>query len=185
MSGSVSPRACTALDHFVARAAKNALAPNAGCEMTQAASAVPRERKAVMITVSSYLFRVLLFIQFDQNAGTVAHFAELEGIAPGEMSEERFLDSVMERGNLYCGAFNRDLAEFFPHVGMSTPCILDRSSLEHVSALQPAVTRHYVTDLGRDATLHLTLALCAFSDLDFAYEPGAAEEESTGEMEMF
>ncbi len=186
MTGTVSERACVALDHFVARATKSALVPSGGeGSVTPTDDVVSREKKVVMLTVSSYLFRVLLFIHFDQNKPTLAHFSALEGIAAEEMGEERFFDAVMERGNLCCGALNRELAPFFPHIGMSTPCILDRSSLEHVSALKPAVTRHYVAEVGPGVTLHLTLALCAFADLDFAYEAGVAEEESAGELEMF
>lgn len=186
MSGSVSERASVALDHMVVRAAKSTLAPSgADCQVTPIESVVSREKRVVMFTVSSYLFRALLFIHFDQDAGTLAHFAALEGIDSEEMSEERFFDAVMERGNLCCGTFNRELAHFFPHIGMSTPCILDRGSLDHVDVLKPAFSRHYLADLDAGVALHLTLAVCAFADLDFAYEAGAVEEESAGEMEMF
>ncbi len=190
MSGdtkTVSDRACTGLDHFVAISAKSALAASGNdCPVTPTEHVDANEKKVAMLTVSSYMFRALLFIHFDANVVTREHFAALDNVPLEDMDGERFLDAVMERGNLCCGAFNRELAVFFPHTGMSTPCILDRSSLEHVQALKPAVTRHYRAEPAPGMVLHMTLAVCAFADLDFPFEPRAVVEEDTaGELEMF
>jgi hypothetical protein len=185
----VSERARQGLDHFVAQAAKSALAaPGTDCTVTQTddALAKDKEREVVMLTVSSYMFRVLLFMHFDRNAALRGHLASLSGVAPEALDDERFNDDIMERGNLFCGALNRDLAHFFPHIGMSTPCILKRSSVEHIGAVNPAFTRRYRAELGEGVAMHFTLAVCAFADLDFPYEPRAVEEvETAGELEMF
>ncbi len=189
-AGIVSERARAGLDHFVAQAVKGALAQPGTqfvIEPTDDAVARDHECEVVMLTVSSYLFRVLLFIHFDRNAALRSHLAALDGHPSDTLDEERFTDAVMERGNLCCGALNRDLAHFFPHIGMSTPCILHRSSVEHVAAVNPAFTRRYRADVSPGVAMHFTLALCAFADLDFPFEPRAAEEveDTAGELEMF
>ncbi|GAB4559209.1 MAG: hypothetical protein Tsb007_20830 [Rhizobacter sp.] len=190
-TGIVSERACHGLDHFVAQAVKGSLAqPGTDFAISPTDDKVvnDNEREVVMLTVSSYLFRVLLFIHFDRNPALRSHLAALDG-HPGEtlLDEDRFTDAMMERGNLCCGALNRDLAHFFPHIGMSTPCILKRSSVEHVAAVNPAFTRRYRAEVGAGVAMHFTLALCAFADLDFPFEPRAAEEveDTAGELEMF
>jgi hypothetical protein len=187
VTGIVSERARSGFDHFVAQAAKNALALADGhCPVLPADDASAIERDVVMLTVSSYTFRVLLFIHFESNDATRMHFGALTNKSTDEMAGERFLDAVMERGNLLCGALNRDLSLYFPHIGMSTPCILHRSAVEHIDAVDPAFTRRYRAEVSSDLALHLTVAVCAFADLDFPFERHAAvENETAGELEMF
>jgi hypothetical protein len=188
MKGAVSERARAGFDHFVGQSARSTLAASsAECSFAPADDAQPRERELVMFTVSSYLFRVLMFIHFDRNPVTRAHFAALANVNADAMDDDRLHDEIMERGNLCCGSFNRDLAQFFPHIGMSTPCLLRGQSLQHVTALQPAYMRTYRCEPSPGVVMHLSLAVCAFADLDFPFEPRAAEaqEETAGELEMF
>lgn len=183
----VSARAREGLDHFVMHAVRSSMtAGGADCPVATADDAIPPEREVVMLTVSSYLYRVLLFIHFNRDTATRGYVAELAGTTVNDMDDERFNDVMMERGNLCCGALNRDIATFLPHIGMSTPCILHRSSMEHVSALDPAYTRRFKAEVSSSVSLHFTLVLCAFADLDFAFEPRTVEEDETaGELEMF
>jgi hypothetical protein len=183
----VSDRACSGFDHFVVQAAKNSLAKS-GTEFVAIPDddAVAPEPDVVMFTVSSYMFRVLFFMHFGKNLNTRSYFATLANASDDEMVGERFLDTVVEYGNLFCGALNRDLAHFFPHLGMSTPCILTRSSVDHIAEVHPAFTRRYRVETTSAVDLHFTLAVCPFVDLDFAFEPSAVqEEEVSGELEMF
>jgi hypothetical protein len=182
----VSHRAQSGLDHFVAQAARGAMAASASaCEVKVGDDSVAGGPEVVMLTVSSYVFRMLMFVQFDRDTATRAHFAALADVPLDVMVGERFVDAVMERGNLCCGALNRDLAPFFPHIGMSTPCTLDRSCLEHVASLHPAFTRRYRVEPSPGVALYFTLAVCAFADIDFPFEPRAVVEETAGELEMF
>lgn len=184
----VSDRARQGLDHFVAQAAKNSLVP-AGerCEVVpDDAAAVPQSPDVVMFTVSSYFFRVLLLIQFDHTPTTRAYIAGLASAPVEEMVGDRFLDTMNERGNLFCGALNRDLVPFFPHIGMSTPCVLKRNSVEHITAVKPSYQRRFRCELASGVEMHVTLALCTDADFDFAFEQRAEEETDTaGELEMF
>jgi hypothetical protein len=140
----------------------------------------------VMLTVTTYGFRVVVFIHFNRDLSTRSHFATLASQPVEAMNEELFSDTIMERGNLFCGALNRDLTPFFPHTGMSTPCILERTSMEHVASLHPAHTACYRAEVAPGVVLHVTLAVCVFGDLDFEFEPRAADEiDTAGELEMF
>jgi hypothetical protein len=187
MTAVVSNRARSGFDHFIAQGAKNALVTaGANCAVLPADDMDATERDVVMLTVSSYSFRALLFIHFESNEATRTHFGSLVDVSAGDMAGERFLDVVMERGNLMCGALNRELALFFPHIGMSTPCILHKSAVDHIGAIKPAFTRRYRAEVSSNLALHLTLAVCAFADLDFPFERRAVEATATvGELEMF
>jgi hypothetical protein len=184
----VSDRARQGLDYFVAAAVQNSLmAAGERCQLEAADDALPQESDIAMLTVSSYMFRVLMFIHFDRAPATRAYIASLAGVPAEEMTGERYLDAMMERGNLCCGALNRDLALFYPHIGMSTPCMLRRHSVEHLQAVHPDYKRCFRAELAPGVVMHFSIALCAFHDLDFAFEPRAAEEaeETAGELEMF
>ena len=188
MSGNVSNRACIGFDHFVIEAAKSAFSvPGTECTVTQVtgATAVTGQHDVVMLTVASYRFRVLLFVHFDRTLATRRHLAALTSMQSERMAEERFVDAMMERGNLCCGALNRELAQFFPHIGMSTPCVLPGGSLEHLEALRPSMTRHYQADLATGIALRMTLAVCAFADIDFPFDVRVVEAATSGALEMF
>ncbi|MGY4830006.1 hypothetical protein ACVNIS_15665 [Sphaerotilaceae bacterium SBD11-9] len=185
----VSDRAKAGLDAFVAQAVKSSLvAPGTSFAITPEDTLPANEREVVMLTVSSYMFRVLVFMHVERGVAMRTHLATLAGVAPEAIDDERFTDELLERGNLCCGALNRDLAHFYPHIGMSTPCILKRSSVDHVeAAVKPVLTRRYRAEVGDGVAMHFTLALCAFADMDFDYVPRAVEEEedTAGELEMF
>ena len=186
MSGTVSERARTAFDRFVTAATCTAFAlPHADCAVTVLEQAGQYQQDVVMLTVSSYRFRVLLFVHFERDAATRRYLAALGGQDAQSLNDERCVDAMMERGNLCCGALNRELARFYPHLGMSTPCMLDGSSLEHLAALRPSVTRHYRAEPAAGVCLRLTLAVCAFADIDFSIADDTTVVAAGGELEMF
>jgi hypothetical protein len=186
MSRTLSERARSGFDHFIMAATRNAFALQSyECTIAVVEEAAHGEHEVVMLTVSSYRFRVLLFVHFERNESTRRHLAALGNHAAGEMRDERLVDAMMERGNLCCGALNRELARFFPHLGMSTPCMLDGSSLEHLGALRPSTIRHYRAEVADGVALHLTLAICAFGDIDFAFCAESVAATASGELEIF
>jgi len=186
VSSAISDRACTGFDHFVTEAIKISFAlPDGQCSVAPISEAATGKHEVVMLTVASYRFRVLLFVHFDRGLAMRAHLAALGSVTAEQMVEERFVDTMMERGNLCCGALNRELAQFFPHIGMSTPCVLPGSSLEHIGALRPSMTRHYRAEIAADVALRLTLAICAFADIDFPFDLREAGDAPSGELELF
>ncbi|AVR89427.1 hypothetical protein [Thauera aromatica] len=137
----------------------------------------PPESRIVVFTIASYLFRLLTIFHVDADKANVDYFARGDSGRP-------FFETFGEVGNMCCGAMNRELGRFFPHMGMSTPSVLDRKCLPFIAALDPAYLAHYRIEINRTASLHATLCLCAYGDLDFRVDPAVAEEES-GALELF
>lgn len=188
MTVEASERARKGLDVFVTQAVMNSFAtPGAPYDLVVDDEAALRKgAEVVMFTVSSYLFRVLLLIQFKSDVATRAHVAGLASVPVDDMAGERFLDSVTERGNLFCGALNQSLVRFYPHTGMSTPCMIKHTSLEHIAAVEPSYSRRFRCNLASHVTMHFTLMLCAQVDFDFSFEAHAGQANDTsGDMEMF
>lgn len=182
----ISLQARNGFDHLIGTAIKGAFAaPGQACEVRAMADASRiKEQKVVMLTVSSYLFRVMTMVYFTLNEQTKQHFAAVNKTAASEMDQQAFLDVIGECGNICCGSLNRELARHFPHIGMSTPNILDRRCVDFLQTLKAGYIKHFEVDLG-GVTLHASLCVCDDADLDFLVDTRAVEEESTGELEMF
>jgi hypothetical protein len=130
------------------------------------------EQEAVVLTVSSYLFRLMVMIHFKHEAGTEGH------------DKQVFLDAIAEYGNLFCGILNRELGNYFPHIGMSTPNFLDGHCLSYIQMLNCSHIQHFAVDVDGSPLFHVSLCVSAYDDLDFE----VAEDEasaSTGELELF
>jgi CheY-specific phosphatase CheX len=140
-------------------------------------------QKAVVLTVSSYVFRLTLLIHFSEDEATRAHFAAVNRVAPQDLDAQAFMDSIRECGNICCGNLNRDLVRVFPHVGMSTPNIIDRRCMAYLGKLGQGYVQHFGLLGGEGPALAVTVCVNEFADLDFSAE--FEEAETTGELEMF
>lgn len=145
------------------------------------------EKKMVVLTISSYLFRLMVMFHFTPDAATKGHFARLTGAGAAEAGaggEQAFMDALAECGNLCCGIFNRELGRFFPHLGMSTPNVIDTQCVHYLHNLRHAHVRHFAIDIDQSPRLHVSLCVSAYDRLDFAV---SAEEQAdtTGELELF
>jgi hypothetical protein len=183
----ISQRAQDGFDHTVMSALRGGLAasPDAPCDV--AVISDPQaitEQKMVVLTVSSYLFRAMVLIYFTLNKATREHFAAIHKASADTMSDAEFLDVIGECGNICCGALNRELAQHFPHVGMSTPNILDRHCVNYLPDLDASYIRHFRVQVHKGFAMHASLCVCDYADLDFAVDTTQAEE-SNGELEMF
>ena len=139
--------------------------------------------QAVVLTVSSFAFRLTFMLHFSDDAATRTHFAGVARTAVQDFSTQAFMDAICECGNVCCGNLNRDLVPLFPHIGMSTPNILDRRCADYLGKLSPGYMQHFVLLDGEGPQFAVTVCVNAFSALDFKAE--LAEQESTGELEMF
>lgn len=144
-----------------------------------------KEKKVVLLTVSSYLFRVITLVYFTLNKETKAHFAAINRVDPETMSESDYLDVICECGNIFCGALNRELAKHFPHLGMSTPNVLDRDCIDYIEELDAGYIKHFKIEINSSFTMHASLAVCDFADIDFYVDTTSNADESNGELEMF
>ena len=143
-----------------------------------------RETNVVMLTVASFLFRISILVYFSADEATRTYFAAVNNIAPSEMNEQAFLDSIRECGNICCGTLNRELSRVYPHVAMSTPNIIARKCVDHLDSLNVGHLQHFraTTDTGKQ--FHVSLCVREYSNIDFEW---AVVEETTaaGEMEFF
>lgn len=174
----VSENAKQALDLIFARAARATLAADpadaVAVERLPGALAAPPERHLLVLTIASFRFRLLTVFHVDADGELARYFAD---------DERAFAEAFGEVGNLCCGAMNRELGRHFVHTGMSTPYLLERACADYLHELSPAHLAQHRIRIGERLTLHATLCLSAYGDIDFCAEDAAAEE--TGALEFF
>ena len=140
----------------------------------------------VVLTSSSYVFRVMVLIYFSADMPTKTHFSRRQGILPEELNEQAFIDAICESANMCSGGFNRELGRFFPHIGLSTPNILERRCADHISALKAGLVRHFQVTVNGAILFHASMCVCDYDTLDFAYHPDTLSDAvGEGELEFF
>lgn len=144
-----------------------------------------KEKKIVILTVSSYLFRAMVILYFKPDAATRAYFNRNAAEDAPELTDDEFYDRVAECGNVCCGALNRGLGEHFPHLGMSTPNIIDRACMHYTELLTCGLEKHYMITLDDSLTMYASLCVADYGKVDFHVDPIIEEDLSVGELEMF
>lgn len=182
----ITARARASFDLLLRQAmAENLVPPGGRCEVEPILSLSEiHEKEFVILTISSYLFRAMLLFYFDFNEASRTHFARLLKGALPAMDKKAFYDAVAEFGNLCCGSLNRELGRSFPHVGMSTPGLLERECIAHLGALDASYVCHYRMETEGPTFFHASLCVCDYGDLDFQAERHDVEA-SVGELELF
>ena len=183
----ITERAKASFDRLLVASLKNGM-PGGGASVRVAA--IPsldriRENRIVILTVSSYLFRLMAILYFKPDATTRAWFNRNAPEGAPALSDEEFHDRVAECGNVCCGALNRELAAFFPHVGMSTPNIIDRDCMHYADLLACSLTRHYEIALEGGPTMFATMCVADYGLVDFHVDATAEAAVDTGELELF
>lgn len=131
----------------------------------------------VVLTISSYLFRLLTIFHVNSDQATENYFTKFQ-------PERAFHEVFGELGNLCVGAMNREMGNHFLHLGMSTPYVLESRSLPFLNELKPAYVARHLISINDDVSLHATLCLCAFAPIDFSVDADVVEHE-TGTIELF
>ena len=144
-----------------------------------------KEKKIVILTVASYLFRAMAILYFKPDAATRAYFNRSAEEGAPDLSDDEFYDRVCECGNVCVGALNRDLGPFFPHVGMSTPNIIDKDCMQYVELLGCGLVKHYKVVLEGELTMYASLCVADYGLVDFHVDPTVEVAVDTGELEMF
>jgi hypothetical protein len=143
-----------------------------------------KEKEIVVMSISSYLFRIITFFYFTLNDATKNQFAKINKVQATDMDERAFHDAIGEFGNMYSGSLNRDVGKYFPYVGLSTPNILEKNCADHMASLGCGHIQHYRIAVNSSAKFNASLCICDYADIDFIVEK-AAEDASAGELEMF
>ncbi len=135
-----------------------------------------QEKNIIIFTISSFIFRLLTIFHFDETSALRRYFLEGNG--------DRELEDVLyEKGNLCCGAMNRELLKNFGHLGMSTPYLLGWECLEFIGDLKPGHLARFEIRLPDDAVMRASICCCENAPIDFKFDE--AHEEETGELEFF
>lgn len=183
----ISSNARSSFNHFFIQGFKSAVVtqPDELCEVSLASdlSAV-KDTKCVVITVSSYLFRLMVLIYFTPDQSARSYFARANRIAASDLSDAALIDAVSEFANMSCGALSRDLLRVFPNIGMSTPNIIDKECSSSLGQLNGGHLQHFKFEINKDTHFFASLCVSDYADLDFVVNTTPVEV-SSGELELF
>jgi hypothetical protein len=187
-TGVLSEQAKASFELIATSALVRGLAPEGETAQVDVVTELPRrmkEKKAVVLSIASDGFRLVLGLLCRLDADSKAHFARLNRVDPNEWSDQAFQDAVNECGNIIVGAMNRDVGRYFHNVGMSTPNLLDREALAYLDAMGAGHRRWYhVTGLALD--FYAVLFVTPTGPVDFRAEVEQLEDAvDSGELEMF
>jgi hypothetical protein len=141
------------------------------------------DTKCVAITVSSYLFRLMVLVYFTPQASTTSYFSRANRIAASDLSDAALTDAVCEFANMSCGAMSRDLSRVFPNIGMSTPNIIDKECSSSLGRLHWGHIQHFKLEINKGMHFFASLCVSDYADLDFLINTPPVEV--SGELELF
>jgi hypothetical protein len=164
------------------RAAKNCLVrdPADTCVIADSRPLLPpatAAEKLIVVTISSFKFRLLVIFHFDEAAAPREYFL---GADAKRSMEEVFY----EISNMCCGALNRDILCDFQHLAMSVPYTLAGACMTHISELRPEYISSSIVTINDSVRVRLTLCLCCSAPVAFSATSAASQTES-GALELF
>ncbi|MBI3563224.1 MAG: hypothetical protein HY080_16080 [Gammaproteobacteria bacterium] len=141
----------------------------------------------VMLTISSYAFRIFMLLHFSKNTSTTAYVARALKLDVDKIGESRYYDYLGEMGNTFVGGFKRDLGIYFPHLGMSTPNRLAAASMQFLSEMKFDYSSHFKASHGEDLNFIGSIYVSAYRDLNFRVEKihKTQSEAEIGALELF
>lgn len=150
-----------------------------------------RHEQCVVLTISAFRFRILCLLHLSLDATTRAFVAH--ATSAQALDEAAYLDYLLEMSNSLCGNLKRNLQSSCPPLGMSTPNLLERSSLrfEDSARISHEVHACAMTTPGAPSFLAASVLLSLIDEDDFHLLPfqeavGAdVQEDGAGELEMF
>lgn len=146
-----------------------------------------KAQQFIMLTVSSYDFRMVLALHFSPNEASQRYVAQTLDTATAALENARYYDYLSEVGNTFCGAFKRELGAHFPHLGMSTPNLLMADSRPYMHTW-PVDHEVHLRAYAEGATEFFgSLYVSSTGNLDFQINESApvAETAETGALELF
>jgi hypothetical protein len=152
------------------------------CEITPLICEVIRdqdEHKMLLITISSFVFRLIVIFGVTEDSATRAYYLHLDAAQP--------LDEVLgEVANMCGGALNRTLAANFSHLAMSTPCTLSGQCMPFLDKLRAQSVSRYAITINGSVRIQAALCMCCLEPIEVADEPETEQgEPCAGELELF
>lgn len=182
----ISDQAQAGLDFLLTKALQESFGRSSGDVIVteEAAVAGSSGEKVIIFTVASYLFKLMVILHFSMDDATKGYFLGDAQEDEAAREDQALIDAVSESGNLCCGILSRELGRFFPHIGMSTPNMVDKRSMPYLAAMDYGYLKHFHVDLAGQACLHASLCVFDYDTLDFMVDM-AEESSDTGELELF
>jgi hypothetical protein len=135
-------------------------------------------QELMVITSSSFAFRMLTMFRVAGSGECVSYYTRGRTDVP-------LAEAFSEVANLCCGAMNRELAQHFPHLGMSTPYVLHSQCLDFLADLRPQHLARVDVAINDAVRVQATLCVCGSAPIDFvANAPMSADATSSGELEL-
>jgi len=140
--------------------------------------------QAIVLTISSHLFRILVCMHFNLDDRLVQLVTSGLNEKSTNLEKSKIYDYLSEVGNVFCGALKRELQKAVPSLGMSTPNILSKDSLKYVDSLKVDIEGKSVINSDSGVLFYASYYLSAYGDLD--YTSSMVEESvDSGELELF
>jgi len=136
--------------------------------------------KLLLITISSFVFRVIVIFRIIDNPVTRAYYLTV--------NSPQTLDEVFaEVANMCGGRLNRELSVQFAHLAMSTPYALNSECMAFLDGLRPEYVARYGVTINDSVQLQATLCMCCSRPIEIAASTAAADEvdAGAGELELF
>lgn len=145
------------------------------------------KQQFIMLTVSSYDFRMMVLLHFTRNASSHRYVAETLQLDPGSLEQSRYDDYLSEVGNTFCGAYKRELGKVFPYLGMSTPNLLFPECLQYIKTWPVEYETHLRAHDGDQAEFFGSLYIASSDAIDFDPQVlvSQVDEMETGALEFF
>ncbi len=137
-----------------------------------------------LITLSSSVFKCLNVFHLNYTERALQMFSSMSSRSASAFNQTQFRDAFLEFCNMCCGTMNRELHQYFPHLGMSTPYFLASDCIPFFRELKPGLEKNYRMTLDSGLVLHASLYVCDFGLVDFTASYQETTEQ-TGELEMF
>jgi hypothetical protein len=177
----ITPAARRSFDHLFCTAVRANIGVQASDEVTVHPADAPggkgeHKRTLVLLTCASLRFKLVAVFQVVDEPLAKAYFASVGGSADP-------LERLSEQGNLCCGALNRSLLPYMPHVGLSTPSILVGVASKLLAALQAEHVSHFAVHINHDHVLDVALCMRGRATVDFVVDTDEVTAE-TSELEL-
>lgn len=148
-----------------------------------------KEYNSVMITVSSSVFRLLVFLHipaFDNTKNTLKERLNLDQ----SDAKQQYYDYICELCNNLCGVTARILRNANYPTGLSTPTIMVRAfGSDSLSRAKPSKLAHYAAKFPKG--LGLATSYCLHinhnhaDNIDINIKANEQQDDASGELEFF
>ncbi len=144
-----------------------------------------KTEKAVFLTISGHQFRLFVIIHYIDTE--MASFVkQCLGIKANDaLTEQDSIDYIYEFGNSLCGIIKRELGNGIRALGMSTPNLLHRQSVDLMESFNITAQGFRKIDVAAKAAFYLSFHLVPDVKEDIQIEINEHASVDSGELELF